>query len=73
MTTSSARGPRHLASSPFAPKVEVPVVEYALHDRISHDTHGLGTVIGVEPHAVLVDFGTKKVRLTSPYARMEHL
>lgn len=51
----------------------MPVVEYALHDRISHDTHGLGTVIGVEPYAVLVDFGTKKVRLTSPYARMEHL
>jgi hypothetical protein len=73
MSTMSARGPRHLASSPFAPKVEVPIVQYALEDRISHDTYGLGRVIGVEPHAVLVDFGSQKVRVTSPYARMELL
>lgn len=73
MTTLSARGPRHLASSPFAPKVEVPIVEYALDDRVSHDTYGLGRVISVEPHAVTVDFGSQKVRVTSPYARMELL
>jgi hypothetical protein len=73
MTTLSARGPRHLASSPFAPKVEVPIVEYALDDRVSHDTYGLGRVTIVEPHAVTVDFGSQKVRVTSPYARMELL
>jgi hypothetical protein len=73
MNTSSARGPRHLATSPFAPKVEAPIAEYTLGDRISHDTYGLGRVTGVEPHAVTIDFGSQKVRVPSPYARMELL
>ena len=30
-------------------------------------------VIGVEAHAVSVDFGAKTVRITSPYAKLEHL
>ena len=71
MTPRSGPGRRHLASSPFKPEPEQPIEEYALDDRVSHDTYGLGRVVGVETHAVLVDFGEQKVRVTSPFRKME--
>ena len=66
---------RHLPSSPFnVPAVEVPVVLYAIKDRVTHDQYGLGSVIGVEEEiAVLVDFGSRQVRITTPCAKMHKL
>ncbi|MGH3391116.1 MAG: hypothetical protein ACRDOO_19785 [Actinomadura sp.] len=38
---------------------------------MTHDTYGLGHVIEVEgSYAVLVDFGTQKVRIIAPYAKL---
>ena len=42
-------------------------------DQVCHDLYGLGRVVGVEAHAVSVDFGARTVRVTSPYAKMEQL
>ncbi|WP_344045103.1 hypothetical protein [Nocardioides panacihumi] len=72
MTTSA--GPRrHMASSPFRPKPEPIIEEYALDDLVSHDSYGVGRVIQLEAGAVLVDFRSQKVRITSPYAKMSRL
>jgi hypothetical protein len=72
MTTSPAVR-RHLASSPFAPKPEPTIEEYALDDLVSHDSYGMGRVIQLEPAAVTVDFRSEKVRITSPYSKMSKL
>lgn len=72
MTTST--GPRrHLSSSPFRPD-PVPVIEqYAVGDRVCHDSYGVGQVIQTESHAVTVDFRSQTVRVTSPYQKMAKL
>ena len=64
---------RHLASSPFRPQPEPVIEQFALQDRISHDTYGVGRVIGKETEAVTVDFGTRRVRIASPFHKMEKL
>jgi hypothetical protein len=72
MPPSPAR-PRHLASSPFQPDPE-PVIEiFERDDLVSHDVHGVGRVVGVESGAVSVDFGSKVLRVTSPYSKMTKL
>jgi predicted 2-oxoglutarate/Fe(II)-dependent dioxygenase YbiX len=59
-----------LASSPFRPD-PVPVIEqYEVGDLVSHDSYGVGRVIQLESGAVTVDFRSKTVRITSPYAKM---
>lgn len=64
---------RHLASSPFKPDPE-PVIEvFALDDRVSHDTYGLGRVVVVDSGGVSVDFGDQTLRITSPFAQMYKL
>ncbi|GAA1963380.1 hypothetical protein GCM10009798_24230 [Nocardioides panacihumi] len=62
-----------MASSPFRPKPEPIIEEYALDDLVSHDSYGVGRVIQLEAGAVLVDFRSQKVRITSPYAKMSRL
>jgi hypothetical protein len=65
-------GPRrHLASSPFAPRPEPVIEEFAVDDRVSHDSYGMGRVVNVESGAVTVDFGSQTVRIVSPYAKLE--
>jgi len=71
--TSSRAKPRHLASSPFKPDVEAPIELFAVDDLVSHDSYGMGKVVGVEPGAVTVDFGRQSVRVTSPYRKMSRL
>jgi hypothetical protein len=73
MTTRSGPGRRHLAASPFKPQPESPIEEYAVDDRVSHDTYGLGRVIGTDEGAVTVDFGSQKIRIPSPFRKMEKL
>lgn len=73
MTTSSGARRRHLASSPFQPEPEPAIEQYALHDLVSHDSYGMGRVIGMEPAAVTVDFGPRIVRIASPFNKLEKL
>ncbi len=73
MTTFSGAKRRHLASSPFQPDPEPIIESYALDDLVSHDSYGLGRVVGMEAAAVTVDFRAQTVRITSPYSKMEKL
>jgi hypothetical protein len=70
----SRAGPtrRYLPGSPFnVPVVEVPVETYELRDLVTHDKYGLGSVIGVEDEtAVLVDFGTQRIRVLLPCSKL---
>ncbi|MFJ9690571.1 hypothetical protein [Kitasatospora sp. NPDC101183] len=73
--TKFAAVPRHLPTSPFKARMEAPRKHFAVGDRVTHDTYGLGRAIGVEFEgdndiAVLVDFGSHQVRITQPYAAM---
>jgi hypothetical protein len=65
---------RYLPTSPFRPPPEDPPAEqYELDDLVTHDKYGLGRVILVESGAVVVDFATRKMRITVPFARMTKL
>ena len=71
--TSSAGPRRHLASSPFQPDPEPTIEQFEVNDLVSHDSYGVGRVIGVESGAVTVDFGSRTVRIVSPFHKLEHL
>jgi hypothetical protein len=71
--TTPARKRRHLASSPFQPDPEPTIEQYALNDLVSHDSYGMGRIIELEETAVTVDFGSKTVRIVSPYPKMARL
>ncbi|MGH3306317.1 MAG: hypothetical protein ACRDOX_01405 [Nocardioides sp.] len=72
MKPSPARR-RHLASSPFQPQPEPVIEEFEAGDLVSHDSYGMGRVVAAEAAAVTVDFGTQKVRITSPFTKMSKL
>lgn len=71
MTTSQRS--KHPASSPFRTDPEPVIAVFAMGDQVCHDGYGLGRVVNREAHAVTVDFGTQKVRITSPYAKLQVL
>ncbi|MGZ4467906.1 MAG: hypothetical protein ACXVW2_02860 [Nocardioidaceae bacterium] len=73
MRTKTAAQQRQLASSPFQPRPEAAIEEFAVHDRVSHDQYGLGRVVSAEAGAVTVDFGSGRIRIVSPFLRMEKL
>jgi hypothetical protein len=75
MKPSRAGPRRHLPSSPFnVPVPDCPVETFAVHDQITHDKYGLGVVLAVEGDTVLlVDFGTHKVRVVIPCAKVVKL
>jgi hypothetical protein len=75
MNTASAPKRRYLPTSPFKPPPEAPPPEqYELDDMVTHDKYGLGRVILVEGDAaVVIDFAPRKVRITTPFARMSKL
>jgi hypothetical protein len=72
MKPTSAATRRHLPTSPFKAAPPAPPVEqFSVDDQVTHDRYGLGVVIGVEDDvAVLVDFGSRQERITSPYAKL---
>lgn len=73
MTPRPAAQPRYSAGSPFSAR-PAPVIEhFAVDDRVTHDKFGLGRVIVEEAAAVVVDFGSQHVRVTSPYSRLTKL
>jgi hypothetical protein len=63
---------RQLPGSPFnVPEPEVTLEQYAVHDLVTHDRYGLGTVTGVdEPGTVLVDFEVVRLRISLPCAKL---
>lgn len=73
MTTRPGRGRPPLATSPFKAQPEPLIDLFAVGDRVSHDTYGLGRVTDAEASAVTVDFQTRKVRVASPYRKMRKL
>lgn len=64
---------RHLSSSPFQPEPEPHIETYESGDLVSHDSYGMGRVVSAEAEAVTVDFRTQRVRIRSPYSKMEKL
>jgi hypothetical protein len=73
MTTRPTPKRRHLASSPFQPEPEPVIETFEVDNRVSHDSYGVGRVIDTEAGAITVDFGSKKVRIVSPFRKLEHL
>lgn len=76
MKPKRAAARRYLPASPFnVPATVAPPVErFEVHDRVSHDKYGLGTVIAVEDEvAVLIDFGAQIARIVAPYPKLVKL
>jgi len=75
MKPARAASRRFLPGSPFnARPVDPPVEQFAVRDRVTHDKYGLGWVVLVEDDdAVIVDFGSRKVRILSPFAKLTKL
>lgn len=73
MTNRTGPQRRHLASSPFKPRIEPEIECFELDDRVSHQSHGLGRVVGKESAAVTVNFGTHTLRIPSPFPKLEKL
>ena len=74
MNSPRAAARRHLPGSPFAPPAPAPPAEtFAVHDQVTHDKYGLGLILGVEDHAVLVDFRPDHRRIPLPCAKLTPL
>jgi hypothetical protein len=75
MKPARAATRRYLPTSPFKPPPPAPPAErFTSEDMVTHDTYGLGRVISVEEDtAVLVDFGTQRVRIAIPCAKLNKL
>jgi hypothetical protein len=53
---------------------EVPPEEYAAQDQVTHDKYGLGRVVTVEgEEALVIDFGSRLMRIKLPCAKMSKL
>ena len=65
---------RHPPGSPFnAPAPPRPAQRFAVHDQVTHDTYGLGVILGVDDDAVLVDFRPPQRRIPLPCAKLTKL
>jgi len=64
---------RYHPGSPFQAQPEAEIESYAVGDRVTHDTHGLGRVVAADEATVTVDFGTLQVRIASPFAKLSKL
>ncbi len=65
---------RHLPTSPFTARPAPPVEHFAEQDQVTHDKYGLGRVIGVEGDtALIIEFGTRQVRIMTPCAKLTKL
>lgn len=62
-----------MSSSPFGPDPEPIIERYSLDDLVSHDVYGMGRVVQLESAAVAVDFGSRRVRIPSPFRLMAKL
>jgi hypothetical protein len=66
---------RFLPTSPFKPPPPAPPAEqFDVPDRVTHDKYGLGRVVSVEGDtALVIDFGTHRVRIMMPCAKLTKL
>lgn len=73
METASAHPrPRH-PSSPFLSNPEPVIEQFAVGDRVCHDSYGLGRVVSVDGGGATVDFSDKTVRIATPFRKMTKL
>ncbi|WP_041307169.1 CarD family transcriptional regulator [Intrasporangium calvum] len=73
MATSSAHPRPRPASSPFKPHVEPEVEDFTVGDRVSHDSYGVGRVVGIDASGATVDFSGRTIRVTTPFRKMTKL
>jgi hypothetical protein len=75
MKPARAATRRFLPTSPFnAAPAEPPAEVFALEDQVTHDKYGLGRVVMVEDdEAVVVDFGSRQVRIMTPFTKLTKL
>jgi len=74
MKPARAASRRFLPTSPFSPPSIAPAEQFAVRDQVTHDTYGLGRVIGVEDDtALVVNFGSCRVRIMTPCAKLTKL
>jgi hypothetical protein len=74
MKTLRAGPRRFLPASPFnALPADPPAEQFAVRDQVTHDKYGLGRVILAEDDTVVVDFGSRQVRILSPFTKLTKL
>ena len=75
MKPARAATRRLLPTSPFGvPPLAPPAEQFAVEDQVTHDKYGLGRVIDVEDDAaVLIDFGSRQERITTPFSQLTRL
>jgi hypothetical protein len=73
MSPRPAATPKYSAGSPFRARPVEAIDVFEVRDRVTHDKFGLGWVTVVEAEAVVVDFGSQHVRVTSPYRSLTKL
>jgi hypothetical protein len=75
MKPARAATRRLLPTSPFKPPPPPPPSDqFAVEEQVTHDKYGLGRVVGVEDDtAVVIDFGTQNIRITTPCAKLTKL
>jgi len=73
MKAPRAAARRHLPGSPFKPPSPPPPQTFAVCDQVTHDKYGLGVILGVEVHAVLVDFRPDQRRIPLPCTKLGKL
>jgi hypothetical protein len=74
MNASRAAARRYLPGSPFKPPAPaLPAETFAVHDQVTHDRYGLGVILAVEDHAVLVDFLPDERRIPLPCTKLTKL
>ena len=75
MKPARAASRRALPGSPFnAVPAGPPVEQFAVRDQVTHDKYGLGRVVLVEDDdAVIVEFGSYRVRILPPFAKLTRL
>ncbi len=75
MKNARATSRRYLSTSPFAPRpADPPAEQFAAQDQVTHDKYGLGRVVLVEDEtALVVDFGSRQIRILTPCAKLTKL
>ena len=74
MKAHRAAARRYLPGSPFsAPAPPPPAETFAVDDQVTHDKYGLGVIVSLEDHAVLVDFRPQQRRIPLPCAKLTKL
>ena len=74
MRPARAVARRPLSTSPFdVPPPAPPAEQFAVQDQVTHDKYGLGRVISVQEDALVIDFGSGRVRIKLPCAKLAKL